>query len=384
MEALFSTQLASYEAWLMLLCIFVFIGIYVFDGITFVRKVITAFTPQPPVLPIASAVSDTGVEVVSPMLEEITPAEIQAHEEEKETQILAEEVEMKKLDEDEAKLIEEIEHTEDEKIEPIQEDPILEEVTPESETIVEAPESSLIPAEVGIQSEEENTTPEILKSIPEPIIEPSIEKPEVAPVRREKEGNVEKLYLITNEVKTLIARWQTLEARALIIQGLSLDKNHRELNLILGSLYESDRQSQKAEYVYKDLAISYPDDVEILEKLANILIIEKRYDIAMEIYKKIISLAWENEGSLYIMTHLSHELAHHEELYAYARRYQKNWPNNPEILWLLAEAEVALGQRQDAIQTLIKLKNLTPYNSEIMDMIAKLTTDEELAGNFGG
>jgi tetratricopeptide (TPR) repeat protein len=127
----------------------------------------------------------------------------------------------------------------------------------------------------------------------------------------------------------------------------------------------------------------YPDDVEILEKLANILIIEKRYEIAMEIYKKIISLSGETEGSLYIMTHLSHELAHHEELYAYARRYQKNWPNNPEILSLLAEAEVALGQRQDAIQTLIKLKNLTPYNSEIMDMIAKLTTEEELAGNFG-
>ncbi len=262
MEALFSTQLASYEAWLILLCIFVFIGIYVFDGITFVRKVITAFTPQPPVLPIASAVNDTGVEVVSPMLEEITPAEIQAHEEEKETQILAEEVEMKKLDEDEAKLIEEASIIPAEvEIQPIEDTivaeapeelapeigevypettDILEETNPEPEDIPEAlesidipvtteeatlevpviardeaiqplpdtivPEASVIPAEAGIQSEEENATPEMLKSIPEPIIEPSIEKPEVVPVRREKEGNVEKLYLITNEVKTLIAR----------------------------------------------------------------------------------------------------------------------------------------------------------------------------------
>ncbi len=256
-------------------------------------------------------------------------------------------------------------------------------VAEDTEEPIEAHEEEVIEEATVVPEEpiqKEDTNQEITEPIPEPIIEPIVEKPEVTPVK--KESNVEKLYLIVNEVKTLIARWQTLEARALIIQGLSLDKNHRELNLILGSLYESERQSQKAEYVYKDLAMIYPDDVEILEKLANILIIEKRYEIAMEIYKKIISLSGETEGSLYIMTHLSHELAHHEELYAYARRYQKNWPNNPEILSLLAEAEIALGQRQDAIQTLIRLKNLTPYNSEIMDTIAKLTAEEELAGNF--
>lgn len=84
------------------------------------------------------------------------------------------------------------------------------------------------------------------------------------------------------------------------------------------------------------------------------------------------------------MTHLAHELGQHEELYAYARRYQKSWPNNPDILMLLAQAEIALGERKSAIQTLIKLKNLTPYNNEIMETIAKLTMEEELAGNFGG
>jgi hypothetical protein len=109
MEALFSTQLASYEAWIMLLCILVFIGIYLFDGITFVRKVIDVFTPKPPILPAIAETSDAVVEVVSPMLEEITPAEIQAHEEEKETQILEEEEQVTKLDQVEAKMIEEAE-----------------------------------------------------------------------------------------------------------------------------------------------------------------------------------------------------------------------------------------------------------------------------------
>lgn len=218
-----------------------------------------------------------------------------------------------------------------------------------------------------------------------PILPITASIPEVTPeVRKSSESQyAERLYSITNEVKTLIARWYNQDARALIIQWLALDKNHRELNLILGSIYESERQAQKAEYIYKDLALMYPEDWEILERLANILIIEKRYELALEIYKKIITITGETEWSLYIMTHLAHELHHDEELYAYARRYQKNWPNNPDILTLLAEAEIAIGERQSAIQTLIKLKNLTPYNNEIMETIAKLKMEEELAGNFG-
>ena len=130
------------------------------------------------------------------------------------------------------------------------------------------------------------------------------------------------------------------------------------------------------------MAEDFPNDGEILEKLANVLIIQKRYDIAREIYKKIVVLTGESEDSLYILTHLASELGDTKEKYEYARRYQKNWPNNPEILALLAQAEIALEKRLDAIETLKRLKNLTPYNHEIMETIQKLVMEEELAGNF--
>lgn len=153
---------------------------------------------------------------------------------------------------------------------------------------------------------------------------------------------------------------------------------------MLALLYEQDHHFEKAEYIYKDLALTYPNDIEILEKLGNVLIIERRYEIALEMYKKILGLTGETEGTLYILTHLSSELGQHELAYTYGKRYQKQWPNNPEILTIISQMEVALGKRQDAIQTLIKLKNLTPYNQEIADMIQKLVLEEELAGNFGG
>ena len=39
-------------------------------------------------------------------------------------------------------------------------------------------------------------------------------------------------------VRTLIARGQLEEARAFIVSGLALDKDHRDLNLLMASLYE--------------------------------------------------------------------------------------------------------------------------------------------------
>lgn len=84
------------------------------------------------------------------------------------------------------------------------------------------------------------------------------------------------------------------------------------------------------------------------------------------------------------MTHLASELGNHDEKYTLAKQYLKQWPNNPEILALMAQSEIALNLRQDAIKTLVKLKNLTPYNGEIMETIQKLMMEEEMAGNFGG
>lgn len=64
------------------------------------------------------------------------------------------------------------------------------------------------------------------------------------------------------------------------------------------------------------------------------------------------------------------------------KKYLKSWPNNPEILSLMSEAEIELDKRKDAIETLKRLKNLTPYNSEIAATLQKLMMEEELAGNF--
>ena len=213
---------------------------------------------------------------------------------------------------------------------------------------------------------------------PIPVFEEKTKLPHISPEKREK------LTEIVNTVKTLLARGHIIEARGMIVNGLAIQKEHRELNILLAWIYEKERDYIKSEYIYKDLARIYIDDTEILIHLGDSLAMQRKYDVSYEIYKKVLSLGWETEEILYTLSHLSAELSLPEETYEYSKSYIRQYPKNPEILWLFAQSQIALEKRREAIETLIKLKNLTPYNQEILDLIQKLVTEEELAGNFWG
>lgn len=100
----------------------------------------------------------------------------------------------------------------------------------------------------------------------------------------------EKLIEIVNMVRTLIARGHIDEARAFIVSGLAIDKNHRELNLLMASLFEREHTYEKAEFIFKDLALAFPDDIEILTHLATSLAMQRKYEVSYELYKKILAL----------------------------------------------------------------------------------------------
>jgi Tfp pilus assembly protein PilF len=90
------------------------------------------------------------------------------------------------------------------------------------------------------------------------------------------------------------------------------------------------------------MADLHPDDIEILERLANVLIVEKKYIIASEIYKKILTATGNTESTLYMLTHISNTLEDRDSTLKYAKQYVLQWPKNPEIITLLATTQVAL------------------------------------------
>ncbi len=445
MEFLFTAQWASIESLVVILCIWVILSIYAYDAFFFLKQCYIVLFPKKPLQEnFSEEISENEnketessekphvEEVTVPVIEEVvvdhpvfhTEEELQEQkeEEEKTEETIQQDILKNEISEIETQSETSI-HPEEENLQNITKEKeeiesIIEENTASEEVnednkneehiqttevaeiihyekdeirdgvIIHEEIDIIIPHEensITPENKEENTIEEVPTEIQEKYIVENREsiQPQSSQSFPVSKNHTETLYNLLQQIRTNIARGHIADAKSLIVTGLALDKKNRDLNIILAELYELDRQFDKAEYIYKDLAEENPNDTQILEKLANILIIQKRYEIALALYQKIVDLSSETEGNLYIMTHLASELGQTEEKYEYAKRYQKKYPNNPDILGLLAQAEIELWYRQDAIQTLIKLKNLTPYNHEITQMIAKLVTEEELANNFG-
>lgn len=200
--------------------------------------------------------------------------------------------------------------------------------------------------------------------------------------QKKEDPHIEELFELTKQAKTFIARGMIAEARTAIVRGLALKKNHRDLNLLLGEIFEKEGKYDRAEIIYRDLALNHTEDEEILRHLANNLIISKKITIAYEIYKKILTLHGDEENTLYMLANIARELEDFSDVYQYARRYLKNWPMDKDMISLLSEAQIMLGKRKEAIESLIKLKNLSPYEAnEIQQYIDKLVTEEEILKN---
>ncbi len=188
---------------------------------------------------------------------------------------------------------------------------------------------------------------------------------------------------IAKLAKTKIARGEFTEAKAKIIEGLTYDKFDKELNCLLASLYERDKDFKKAELVYKDLIVVHDTDSEIYMKLGFALSMQTKYEIAFEIYKKLHAITDGSDEAVEMLANLAYQLERYEEARNSAKEYLKKHPRNVEMLNLLASSQANLGEREAALETLEKLRVIDPYNSKIREFAEKISLELELEGNFG-
>ena len=83
-----------------------------------------------------------------------------------------------------------------------------------------------------------------------------------------------------------------------------------------------------------------------------------------------------------MLANLGLELGRHEECKQYAKMFLKKYPRNYDMLHLLAVSQMRLEERDDALETLRKIKTLDPYNGKIQDMIDKMNLEIEMEKNF--
>jgi tetratricopeptide (TPR) repeat protein len=183
-------------------------------------------------------------------------------------------------------------------------------------------------------------------------------------------------------IQTKIARSEYAEAKQKIISWLSIDKFHKELNCMLASLYEWESDFKKAEIVYRDLILVYDVDIELYLKLWFVLSVQKKYEIAHEIYKKLLTIEENHQEALEMCSHLATQLELHEEAKTYSKMYLKQNPNSVEVLKLLLDNLLILEEHQEALEILRKIKHIEPYNNRVRELIDKLETESQLADNF--
>lgn len=215
-------------------------------------------------------------------------------------------------------------------------------------------------------------------------IEPETPPEEASEIEKASLSGDEKQYLVEliKTIKTRIARGEFSEARARIIEGLSIEKFNKDLNCLLASLYEKERDYKKAELIYKDLILMNDTDPELYLKLGFALSIQGKYEIAYEIYKRLFSLDENSTETLDMLANLGHQLGLHKESNDYAYLFLKKNPHNTDVLYLVAINHINLEERLSALESLKKIRTIDPYNSKIQELIKKVELEIEMESHF--
>lgn len=181
-----------------------------------------------------------------------------------------------------------------------------------------------------------------------------------------------KIIELLKKIKINISKSEFDLAKNLIVEWLTIDKFHIDLNIELASIYILERDYIKAEYIYKDLLLVHNDDFDILKKLSYVLTMQEKYDLAIEMYKKSNEIkSWDFE----IINMLAH-LYYHKELYidaiSYLKIFLKENPRDADNIILLGASYRNIWKINDAINTYKRVLEIQPYNEEVKKEIDEL------------
>jgi len=187
---------------------------------------------------------------------------------------------------------------------------------------------------------------------------------------------------IARIAQTKINRWEYSDAKAKIIEWLSIDKFNKQLNILLASIYEKDKDYKKAELIYKDLIVLNEHDPDIYLKLWFLLSIQNKFEVAFEIYKKLHYLDKANMEAIEMLANIGHHLWYYEDSRLFAKIFLKKNPRNVDMLYLQSLNLINLEDRIEAVEMLKKVRQLEPYNVKVNELMDKLLLEIELAKNF--
>jgi len=181
---------------------------------------------------------------------------------------------------------------------------------------------------------------------------------------------------LLKRIKLNKSRWEIEIARNLIIEALTIDKINRDVNIELASLYIDENDYKKAEFIYKDLLLVYPNDFDVLKKLWFVLSNQDKYELAIEVYKKAYSLNRNDMEIVNMLAYLFFTVWSFLESITYFKKYLKERPRDVESLISLSEVYKKIGDFKESVVTLKRALDINPYNEYIHKELKELETPE--------
>lgn len=177
--------------------------------------------------------------------------------------------------------------------------------------------------------------------------------------REEKEQISE----IIKRVKINSTKWYFDAAKTLIIEGLSIDKFNKELNMELALIYEKEKKYENAEYIYKDLIENYWEDLEILKNLAYNYALDDKLELAMETYEKIHKKDVRDDKVIDMLAEITYSIWDYEKSLKYINLYLKDNPRDINKLMMKAYCLENSRNFKDSYEIHKKIVSLQPYNT---------------------
>lgn len=178
------------------------------------------------------------------------------------------------------------------------------------------------------------------------------------------DADKERIIEILKKVQVLSVKWNFEKAKSLIVEGLALDKFHKDLNLELACIYKKENKLSNASYIYKDLLDIYENDAEISKKLAFVYALESKLKISLKLYEEIHKKnKWDLEV-VDMLCELSYNMKKYEKTLKYTSQYLKTKPRDVEKMFMRTESLEALEMFDEAKALYKKILQLQPYNAK--------------------
>ena len=186
--------------------------------------------------------------------------------------------------------------------------------------------------------------------------------------------NAEKIREIIKRVKINISRGYLESAQSILIEWFALEKNNKELNLLLADIYEREKKYQNAEYIYRDILDIMPEDSFVLQRLWNIYTLREKISKAYTCYKKAFDQDSQNREIIDILSHLALETKDYKNALKYTQIFLRQKPRDAEKLSIKWYAQEMLGKHADAIKSYKSVLDIQPYNRDIAERLEGIHT----------